>query len=210
MADSTLTDVGVCNKALVGKLGAESIETITESEITTDLEAICAQAYPTVRDLCLSINDWGFAQKKQQLSEDGATVPVNLHSKAFFLPPDMKHGPDAVYFDGGSIPTTNYEIIGGHMMCDAETVIVEYTIRPDEADWPPYFTSFVIAALAADIAMPVTEMVGKKEDLHAEAWGTPSENMRGGLAGLAMLLDARAKPAGGFLKNGDPLTATRY
>lgn len=139
MADSTLTDVGVCNKALVGKLGAESIETITESEITTDLEAICAQAYPTVRDLCLSINDWGFAQKKQQLSEDGATVPVNLHSKAFFLPPDMKHGPDAVYFDGGSIPTTNYEIIGGHMMCDAETVIVEYTIRPDEADWPPLF-----------------------------------------------------------------------
>lgn len=203
------TSVSIVNKAL-RRLGEGDIRTLDPDNINTDIEAKAAELYPMIRDTCLSLYDWRFAQKEQELSQDASVTPHWSWAYAYHLPPDMEQGPDAVYFDKSEFPTTNYQIINERLQCNARQVHVEYTFTPDESKWPAYFVQFVVTAIAAELALPVTEKVEKYERIKQEAWGNPSDGRMGGWAGTAMWLDSKSKPAGGLLQNGDPLTATRY
>jgi hypothetical protein len=51
----------------------------------------------------------------------------------------------------------NFRIARNALNTDADTVMLTYIFRPDESEFPPYFAMAMIARLAAEFCIPVTE-----------------------------------------------------
>ena len=64
--------------------------------------------------------------------------------------------------------------------------------KPESA-WPSWFRELVVVAFAEDLARLVMNR-RLAEEMHAQAFGTPSENGRGGLFAAALEEDGRAAP----------------
>lgn len=203
---SDLTDIDVCNRMLA-KIGGGTIQSFEED---SDLAALCARIYPGIRDSLLSLHPWNFVKNKRQLAKSAEETPVNEWQNAFVLPSNMLFGPLAVWGDNETRPSNNYDIYKNFLYCNYETVMIDYTARPDESAWPPWFTEFVATAGAAELAVPVSDQVSKKEALDVKAFGTPGDGGRGGLFAQCRTLNAQVRPTQGLFQNGDPITSARF
>jgi hypothetical protein len=74
-------------------------------------------------------------------------------------------------------------------------VWIDYQYRPEPAIFPPYFVRLLKMALAAEFAEPITDQITKADYYHGKAYGTPSENMRGGLVRVAINIDGADRPS---------------
>lgn len=200
------TDVTAINNAL-SRFAGGKIESLGDD---SDLAVICAGVYPTLRDHLLCIHPWRFAVRKRQLARSAEVVPLNEWQNAFSLPENMLSGPWAVFGDGRQLPSHVYEVYGGHVYCDYDTVIVDYTVRVDESEWPTWFFNLVVTAAAADLCTPVADQVTKSRELREIAFGPPADRGRGGLFSQCRRLDGQTQPARSLFMNGDPLTAARF
>lgn len=72
---------------------------------------------------------------------------------------------------------------------------MDYTARPDEDNWPAYFQGFVVYALASVFANPITQDSGLAQEMRGIAFGSPADNGRGGMFGMAMATDSQLKPS---------------
>lgn len=204
MANSD-TDITVINEAL-SRFGGGEIQSLDEA---TDLAAICSRIYPTARDFLLCIHPWRFVMHKRQLALSAEEIPLNEWNKAYPLPADMLSGPWAVFGDGRQLPSHEYEIYNGHVYCDYTTVLVDYTRRVPEGEWPVWFKSLVVVDGASKLAVPVADQVSKAEALRLEAYGPPQMMGRGGLFAMCRRLDGQTQTTKTLFKNGDPLTSAR-
>jgi len=210
MADS---NIDVISQALA-RLGEPAITTITGSDLT-DTEEKCAQLYaPTIRAL-LGMHDWSFASKRAALSVDGAATPINEWTYAYLLPSlqtERLGKPRAVYNSTAvhAPKFFDYEIEQKWLLTNATTIVIEYTYLVPESLWPGYFQAFVIEALAATLALPVTENASKEEWHQLKAFGTASDGGRGGLYGMARSADAMGDPTVSLLDDDDPMAAARF
>ena len=59
-----------------------------------------------------------------------------------------------------------YRISGRRLECNAETVLLTYVYRPDESGFPPFFDLALIARLAAEFCLPLTESTTRAQLLH--------------------------------------------
>ena len=88
-----------------------------------------------------------------------------------------------------------------------EEVWIDYQYRPEPAFFPPYFVNLLKHALAAAFAEPITDQITKGDYYHRLAFGSPSENMRGGLSRVAMNIDGVDRPPQNIMDF--PLTEVR-
>jgi hypothetical protein len=58
-----------------------------------------------------------------------------------------------------------YRIAERRLHADAESVILTYIFRADEGAYPPYFDLALIARLAAEFCVPMTESTSRAEML---------------------------------------------
>ena len=185
------SDVAICSRALV-LLGQGSISAFTEP----GGEAAEQLFDPTKTDL-LSGHAWRFAMSKMKLQKE-ATAPINEWRTAFSLPPDREGAPRAV-FDSegdGANPIQNYEIFGKRLYAMVDDIWVDYKTEPPISDWPPYFQQLVIYAMAALLAMPVTDDVNKANFWWKVAFGDPVLDAgKGGYFRTARNLDSQDNPA---------------
>src|SRR5690606_32010862 len=72
-------------------------------------------------------------------------------------------------------------------------------IDKPESEWPAYFQRAVTHALAADVALAITDQQSIADRHYQMAYGTPSEGGAGGLIGQAMTLDAQADGSKGIV-----------
>lgn len=160
-----LSDIALCSRALV-KLGANSISSFTdedsaESEVAGDL-------YPSVRDGVLSAHPWNFASGQVTLARLVAT-PVADYRHAYQLPPDflraLSAGNGADERGRGII----YRISEQRLHTDAEAVVLSYVFRPDESTFPPFFDQALIARLAAEFCIPLTDSTSRAEAMFSLA-----------------------------------------
>lgn len=210
MADS---DIDIISQALA-RLGEPSISTISGSDLT-DTEEKCAQLYPNFRRFVLGLHDWSFASKRAALSVDGAATPVNEWTYAYLLPSlqtERIGKPRAVYNSSavGARKIFNFEIEQKWLLTNETTIYVEYTYLVSESLWPGYFQEFAVEALAAKLALPVTENASKEEWHTIKAYGPASEGGRGGLFKMATQADAMGDPTPSILDDDDPMTAARF
>ena len=145
-----LTDVDLCAAALL-KIGATPIASLTDP----GPEGECARRlYPVVRDALLCAHPWGFTMTVRVLLP-ATTTPIADYANLFPLPDDVLRTVSAGA--GDTARGLTYRIEGTALLADAGQVTLAYQRRPPEAEFPAFFVSALIARLAAEFCLPVTE-----------------------------------------------------
>lgn len=186
------TKIDIANGALI-KLRAQTLVTFEDGTPQSD---IVKQIYERIIQGCLRSSRWHFAMKKQQLTQLNET-PINQWKYSYLLPVDMIK----LYCVWNSNLTTILsvnciEIFGNNRIYTNEKSLwADYTYRLDESYWPVDFVEFVTAALAAELAMPITGDPSLMQLYWNQAYGNPNENNQGGLYAKAALSDASQNPA---------------
>lgn len=157
-----LSAIAHASRALV-KLGARPIASFDEG--TAEAE-IAANLYPSVRDGLISSNAWSFALAQRPLARLQAT-PEADYPNAFQLPSDFLRAISAGI--GGSGRGVTYRIAERRLHTASPNVTLTYIFRPAEADWPAFFDSILIAKLAAEFCISVTESTTRAELLARQA-----------------------------------------
>ncbi|MGE5545579.1 MAG: hypothetical protein ACM33T_01680 [Solirubrobacterales bacterium] len=154
-----LSAIALCSRALL-KVGAATIASFTEGTAESE---VAANLYPTVRDALLSAHPWNFASGQATLPRLAAE-PVADYAYAFQLPSDFLRALSAGV--AGSGQGLAYRITEARLHCDCDEVVLTYVFRPDEAAFPPFFDQVLIARLAAEFCLPLTESTARAELLY--------------------------------------------
>lgn len=157
-----LSQIDLCSRALL-KVGANSISSFDEGTLEAE---VAAGLFPTVRDALLSAHPWNFATTQKRLAKL-ATPPVADFQSAFQLPVDCIRVLSAGTDGRGS--GLIYKIFQRQLLTDAEAVVLTYIFRPLEADFPPFFDMALIANLAAEFCIPLTDSTNRWETLREAA-----------------------------------------
>lgn len=185
------TDVSICSDALI-LLGAEPITSFTDG---SDSAQACSRLYPDLRDTIISSYVWSWSLKKSQIARL-STAPVNEWQYAYQLPGDMLSGVLAVFETAGTTERSRrygWEIYGEQLFTNMETVYIDYQQSIVESKMPVYFVRLLRTAMAAELAIVITDQAAKSDYFRAQAFGSPMENGRGGLMREAMNIDARGQ-----------------
>jgi len=172
-----------------------------------DADLTARALYPLLRDRVLGAFRWRCSMRKATLTELTTETPLNEWPKTFALPEDMLAGPLAVYDEAGdgALPHQSYEIFQGRLFTDryytsggVSYAYVDYQVRADESEWPPYLEQLVIYAMAAELAEPLTEQTTKADYFQRLAFGGPEEQGRGGLFRHARQVESTLKAPEAF------------
>ncbi|TVR97361.1 MAG: hypothetical protein EA406_09870 [Rhodospirillales bacterium] len=149
-----LTAIDLCSRALV-KIGARPISSFSEGTVEAQ---VAASLYPVVRDALLSAHPWNFATRQRSLARL-ATSPVADYANAFALPADCLR----VISCGrpGRGRGLTYRIEGRTLCTNVDQVVLTYLADTDEAMFPPFFVAALIARLAAEFCIPLTDSTSR-------------------------------------------------
>ena len=154
-----LTAIGLCPRALV-KLGAAPIGGFDDG--TAEAETAGA-LYEATRDALLSAHPWSFATRQASLARL-ADAPVADYDYAFALPADFL----AALSAGGPGLGRGlvYRVAGQTLEAGSDAVVLTYIARPDESGFPPFFAAALVARLAAEFCLPLTESATRATALY--------------------------------------------
>ncbi len=152
-----LTALELCSRALL-RLGAQPIASMEEG--TAEAE-IAAGLYAGTRDAMLSSHPWSFATGQSTLPRLDA-VPVADFAHAFQLPAGFLRAISA----GRGVP---FRLFEDRLHTDAPQVVLTHIFRPDEASFPPFFAAALVARLAAEFCIPLTENTARTQLLSQQA-----------------------------------------
>lgn len=184
------TEPGICSRALI-MLGGQPIVGFDDG---TE-ESMLAEALfsPTLEDM-LSRHPWKFATAEETLARL-AKPPADTYRYAYQLPIPMLRVLSATDGGGGRI---DYRIRETRLETDSQLVMLSHIFRPHVAAFPPYFTSALLARLAAEFALPLTEssqraqtMMGKAEEAFRSARLADSQQQPPQVVQDRTLLNAR-------------------
>ncbi len=154
-----VTSIDLCSRALV-KIGANSISSFDEG---TAEAHVAASIYPAIRDGLLSTHPWNFALAQKRLAKLEES-PIADYQNRFALPEDSLRIISAGSGTRGrGLP---YKIQHRTLCIDADDVVLTYICRAAEADFPPFFNLALIARLAAEFCIPLTDSTSRWAALH--------------------------------------------
>lgn len=151
-----LNDIGLCSRALV-KIGAKPITSFMDGSAESEIAGLL---YEPARDAVLSNYAWSFATKQIALTRLEGT-PVADFQYAYQLPNDFLRALSAG--NGGRGRGLRFRIYRDTLQTDAEEVVLTYIYRADEEECPAYFDTVVIARLAAEFCIPLTENTSRAD-----------------------------------------------
>lgn len=154
-----ITSIAICSRALL-KLGADTIASFDDGSAEAE---VAANLYPSIRDALLSAHPWSFATGQTTLAKLAAE-PLADYACAFQLPIDFLRALSAGAEGRGR--GLDYRIHERRLYADVEPVVLTYIFRPDETAFPPFFDLALIARLAAEFCIPLTESTSRAEALH--------------------------------------------
>lgn len=186
------TKLSICSDALI-MLGAAPLSSFA---IGTDEAQVADRLYDDVRDTLLMQYAYSWSVQKVQLAQLAST-PINEWKYTYALPGDILGNPKAVFNTSsvGANTVRDFEVYNLGLYTNYESIWIDYQFRPEPAIFPPYFVRLLKMALAAEFAEPITDQIAKADYYHAKAYGTPSENMRGGLVRVSINIDGADRPA---------------
>jgi hypothetical protein len=153
-----LSSIELCSSALV-KLGADGISSFEDGSAEARVASLL---YPLSRDALLSAHPWSFATRQTQLAQL-TSGPTATFAYAFQLPNDYLKALSAG--NGGRGRGLVYQIVNRQLHTDAHTAVLTYVFRPGEGDFPAYFNAALVARLAAEFCLPLTENSSRAERL---------------------------------------------
>lgn len=157
-----LSAIALCSRALL-KIGARPIASFEEESAEAE---VAANLYGSTRDALFSSHPWRFATAQASLPRLEAE-PIADFAHAFQLPADFLRALSVGTAGlGRGIP---YRIAERRLHAEADAVVLTYIFRPAEAAVPPFVDQALIARLAAEFCIPVTENTSRSEMLHRVA-----------------------------------------
>ncbi len=144
-----MDDIDFTNAALL-KLGFQRIRSFDDGTTEAD---VARSIYPVTRDALLAAYPWAFAFAQAAMS-----------SPPFILPADCLRVRNV--FGSGLSGVIPYTIRGREVVADASALRVEYTCSVPEARFPKHFIHALIARLAAEMCIPLTESGSRAQGLH--------------------------------------------
>ena len=159
-----LSDIALASRALI-RIGAAPVVSFDDGTAESE---IAGALFGPVRDALLSAYSWSFALGQVTLTQL-ETPPVADYSNAFALPNDFLRALSAG--TGGRGRGVSYRIARGALHSHADDVLLTYIFRPAEEEFPPYFDAALIARLAAELTIPVTENTSRAEAMFRLAEG---------------------------------------
>ncbi|MFH1805358.1 MAG: hypothetical protein ABID63_10775 [Pseudomonadota bacterium] len=162
-----LSDVALCARALV-MIGAAPIASFAEE--TTEAE-VAAMLYPAIRDGMLAGYPWRFAARGRwlaRLGESGNDADDEGDS-LFALPGDFIR---LLSLSGAGGDIARFEVRHQAVACPAgraARVYLHYVGRLPEASFPAWFDLALIARLAAEFCLPLTESTSRADYLSKRA-----------------------------------------
>ena len=151
-----LTDTGLCSRALV-RLGVHPITSFADGTAASEIAGLL---YGFVRDAVLSSYAWSFATGQVALTQLGSG-PSADYAYAYQLPNDFLRAISAGTGSRGR--GISYRIVGDQLHTDSNQVLLTYIYRPAEETFPPFFVMVLIARLASEFCLPLTENVSRAE-----------------------------------------------
>lgn len=153
-----LSAIALCSRALL-KLGAVSISSFEDGTAESE---VAANLYPSIRDGLLSAHPWKFATAQISLAPLAAE-PVADFDKAFQLPTDFLRALSVGTGTKGR--GLDYRIVENRLHTNADQVVLTYVFRPQEVDFPPFFDLVLIARLASEFCIPITDSTSRADVL---------------------------------------------
>ncbi len=151
-----LNDVALCSRALI-RIGAAPITSFDDGTVESE---IAGAMFAPVRDGLLSAYAWSFATAQLELAQL-ETPPVADYDFAYGLPTDYLRALSAG--SGRRGRGLNYRISRGALHTNSSSVVLTYIFRPEEEEFTPYFDQAIIARLAAEFTIPITESTSRAE-----------------------------------------------
>jgi hypothetical protein len=154
-----LSALVLCSRALL-KIGAQPVASLDEG--TAEAE-VAANLYPAIRDALISSHPWSFATGQAVLPRLLAT-PFADYAHAFQLPAGFLR----VLSAGGERAGAglSYRINEDRLHTDSAVVTLTYIFRPAEEEFPAFFAAALVARLAAEFCIPLTESTSRADLLH--------------------------------------------
>ena len=152
------TAIALCSRALI-KIGAQGISSFHEGTAEAD---VAFYLYGSVRDAMLSAHPWRFATAQTGLAllEE---EPLADYQYAFALPADFLR---AISCGSGRRGLgVDYRIHENKLHANQKQITLTYIFRPQEINFPPFFDQALIARLAAEFCLPLTESTSRAEYL---------------------------------------------
>jgi hypothetical protein len=157
-----MTTLALCSAGLV-KLGAQPLAALDDGSAEA---TVAGHLYPLVRDSLLSAHPWGFATRQVRL-DAAPQAPEADYAHAFVLPGDFLRAISiGTGTRGRSVP---YRVVAGTLQADIDAIVLTYVFRPAEDGFPPYFDHVLVAHLAAEFCLPLTENSTRAEALRRQA-----------------------------------------
>lgn len=155
----TLSPEQLTSAALI-KIGAMLITSFTDD--STEAE-IASNLYAISRNGVLSAHPWSFATEQAILTKLEES-PIADYDYSFTLPDGFLRALSAGTGDMGK--GAEYRITGNKLHAHSEDINLTYIRIPDESEFPPFFEQALIAKLAAEFCIPITENSSRSELLH--------------------------------------------
>lgn len=200
-------DIKVINDALA-EFGGGAITALDED---TPLAAKVVPRFYTIRDAALAIYHWDWT-KRTTLLQEVTNRALAGFSHAFQFPAGALGPPEALFVNI-SVPQVRlriFSIEGDQVWCNSATLYGRFPMRIDVPLWPPAFRLAFVRWLASAYAIPVSHDANLQSQLEAQAIGSPSEGMRGGLMGRAIAMDAAGSNSRAGINVDDDLTGVHF
>lgn len=160
------TPIDICSRALI-LIGAE---TITSFEDGTTEALVSVNMYEDVARTALVNTRWRFSTNQVELNLLTA-APTGRYERAYQLPSGYLMVHTATVNDN----IIDYQIYGDKLYADTsagDSVILDYTYRANELEWPSYFTIAVEYSLATVFATSIARDNGLASIMQAQALET--------------------------------------
>ncbi len=152
------TAIALCSRALI-KIGAQGISSFHEGTAESD---VALYLYTSTRDAMLSAHPWRFATAQTTLAMLDEE-PLADYQYAFSLPTDFLR---AISCGSGRRSLgVDYRIHENKLHANQRQITLTYIFRPEEINFPPFFDQALIARLAAEFCLPLTESTSRAEFL---------------------------------------------
>lgn len=164
--------------------------------------------YDEVLEFNLDIYKFSFAKELRQLSEVSGEDAFAGYARVYALPADAIGGPLYVT-DRPTDPDHRfyrYQLTSGRLHADESPLHACILFAAPPARWSGAFKSVMIVSLAAKLAVSLTHDRALAEERLREAYGTPSDNFRGGKMQVAINADSFTNPPRPQMRDDNPLT----
>lgn len=204
----TEDEATIINQALTD-IGAGPMFSIDDD---SELAEIIAHVWQPVVDRTFGMAQlgWSFARKTYRNNRNAA-MPENGYRYAFDLPGGRIGNPVKVW-DNPRRRTVvrDFTIEEGKLFCDCADTwsLCKVYVAPEY--WPPEWRSAFVLALGAYLSMPVWQDRDMRDDMLAEAFGTPSQGGTGGAFGRLLSQDVASNPVGEPQEFDNPLSNARF